>query len=36
MNATPKPRLRCWAEIDLAALERNLKRIRQALQSHIK
>ena len=28
--------LRCWAEIDLGALERNLKRIRQALPPHIK
>lgn len=28
--------LRCWAEIDLGALERNLKRIRQALPEHIK
>jgi alanine racemase len=27
---------RCWAEIDLGALERNLKRIRQALPDHIK
>lgn len=26
---------RCWAEIDLGALERNLKRIRQALPEHI-
>lgn len=28
--------MRCWAEIDLGALERNLKRIRQALPPHIK
>ena len=28
--------LRCWAEIDLAALERNLNRIRSALPSRIK
>lgn len=28
--------LRCWAEIDLGALERNLKRIRQALPPRIK
>lgn len=28
--------LRCWAEIDLGALERNLKRIRQALPPQIK
>lgn len=28
--------LRCWAEIDLGALERNLKRIRQALPARIK
>jgi alanine racemase len=28
--------LRCWAEIDLAALERNLKRIRAALPPHIR
>jgi alanine racemase len=27
---------RCWAEIDLAALERNLRRIRQALPPHIR
>ena len=30
------PKLRCWAEIDLGVLERNLKRIRAALPSHIK
>ena len=28
--------LRCWAEIDLAALERNLKRIRGALPPHMR
>ncbi|MDA1078712.1 MAG: alanine racemase, partial [Verrucomicrobia bacterium] len=28
--------LRCWAEIDLAALERNLNRIRSALPPRIK
>jgi alanine racemase len=27
--------LRCWAEIDLAALERNLRRIRASLPEHI-
>src|SRR5437868_9674978 len=27
---------RCWAEIDLAALERNLKLIRAALPAHIR
>ena len=32
MPATPQPRtLRCWAEIDLAALERNLRLIRASL-----
>jgi len=34
-SATQLP-LRCWAEIDLAALERNLKRIRASLPPHIK
>src|SRR6056300_837875 len=29
-------KLRCWAEIDLAALERNLNRIRSALPPGIK
>lgn len=33
---TEKLTHRCWAEIDLGALERNLKRIRQALPEHIK
>ncbi|MCP6111569.1 alanine racemase, partial [Klebsiella pneumoniae] len=28
--------LRCWAEIDLAALERNLRRIRASLPPHIR
>ena len=28
--------LRCWAEIDLAALERNLRRIRAALPPHMR
>lgn len=28
--------LRCWAEIDLAALERNLRRIRASLPNHIR
>ncbi|HMD60550.1 MAG TPA: alanine racemase, partial [Opitutaceae bacterium] len=28
--------LRCWAEIDLAALERNLRLIRASLPSHIR
>ena len=28
--------LRCWAEIDLAALERNLRRIRASLPSHMR
>lgn len=34
-NADALPH-RCWAEIDLGALERNLKRIRHALPPHIK
>ena len=29
-------RRRCWAEIDLAALERNLKKIRAALPAHMR
>ena len=33
--ATPRP-LRCWAEIDLAALERNLRLIRASLPAHIR
>src|SRR4051812_47107924 len=32
---TPRP-LRCWAEIDLAALERNLRLIRASLPAHIR
>ena len=32
---TQRP-LRCWAEIDLAALERNLRQIRAALPPHIR
>ena len=36
MNSLPHNRERCWAEIDLAALERNLHRIRSALPSHIR
>ncbi|MDP2138015.1 MAG: alanine racemase [Candidatus Didemnitutus sp.] len=34
-TAAPLP-LRCWAEIDLAALERNLKLIRASLPPHIR
>ena len=38
MNPTPHSRLplRCWAEIDLAALERNLRLIRASLPAHIR
>jgi alanine racemase len=36
MPAASPPPLRCWAEIDLAVLERNLKLIRASLPSHIK
>jgi alanine racemase len=38
MTATPHSRLplRCWAEIDLAALERNLRLIRASLPAHIR
>jgi alanine racemase len=37
MTALPSTStLRCWAEIDLAALERNLKRIRGALPPHMR
>ncbi|MDB6169343.1 MAG: alanine racemase [Verrucomicrobia bacterium] len=38
MNPTPNSRLplRCWAEIDLAALERNLRLIRGSLPAHIR
>ena len=35
-SAAPQPPLRCWAEIDLAALERNLKLIRASLPARIK
>ncbi|MEX2043994.1 MAG: alanine racemase [Opitutus sp.] len=34
--ATPPRALRCWAEIDLAALERNLKLIRASLPAHMR
>jgi alanine racemase len=34
--STPALPLRCWAEIDLAALERNLKLIRASLPAHIR
>src|SRR5580658_1872546 len=34
-RAAPLP-LRCWAEIDLAALERNLRHIRASLPAHIR
>jgi len=38
MNKPPQSRLplRCWAEIDLDALERNLRLIRASLPTHIK
>lgn len=36
MHSAPQLPLRCWAEIDLAALERNLKLIRASLPPHIK
>ena len=36
MTASPQLPLRCWAEIDLAALERNLKLIRASLPAHIR
>ncbi|AKC82269.1 alanine racemase [Verrucomicrobia bacterium IMCC26134] len=36
MSATANLPLRCWAEIDLAALERNLKGIRAALPDQIR
>ena len=36
MQSVSLPPLRCWAEIDLAALERNLKLIRASLPAHIK
>jgi len=34
--SSPSRPLRCWAEIDLAALERNLRLIRGALPAHIR
>lgn len=36
MSAAPPRPLRCWAEIDLAALERNLRLIRSSLPAHIR
>lgn len=36
MSAAPQLPLRCWAEIDLAALERNLRLIRASLPPHIR
>jgi alanine racemase len=36
MHASPRLPLRCWAEIDLAALERNLRLIRASLPSHMR
>jgi len=36
MKAPDRTPYRCWAEIDLAALERNLRRIRAALPEHIR
>ncbi len=36
MTAAAQLPLRCWAEIDLAALERNLRLIRATLPAHIK
>jgi alanine racemase len=36
MPSAPQLPLRCWAEIDLAALERNLRLIRASLPAHIK
>jgi alanine racemase len=36
MPSAPHLPLRCWAEIDLAALERNLRLIRASLPPHIK
>lgn len=35
-HSPARPPLRCWAEIDLAALERNLKLIRASLPPHIR
>lgn len=36
MSASPQLPLRCWAEIDLGALERNLRLIRATLPAHIR
>ncbi|MDA1067623.1 MAG: alanine racemase [Verrucomicrobia bacterium] len=36
MTSFPQYPARCWAEIDLAALERNLYKIRAALPNHIR
>ena len=36
MTSSAQLPLRCWAEIDLAALERNLKLIRASLPTHIR
>jgi len=36
MSTNPSLPLRCWAEIDLAALERNLRLIRASLPPHIR
>ncbi|MEO5957785.1 MAG: alanine racemase [Opitutaceae bacterium] len=36
MNDSPSRSLRCWAEIDLAALDRNLRLIRAALPPHMR
>ncbi len=36
MNKTAQLPLRCWAEIDLAALERNIARIQQSLPANIR
>lgn len=36
VNQRARLPLRCWAEIDLAALERNLRRIRASLPDHIR
>jgi hypothetical protein len=36
VSGTVPPPLRCWAEINLAALERNLRQIRAALPAHIR
>lgn len=36
MNASATSPLRCWAEIDLAALERNLRLIRASLPPHMR